>query len=297
MRPLRNTERVLTNAAVEEILAIERDKGAAMTIVFPADRAAWNHRVFVMVHGRGVSFRDGSLKPRNRNADDLDKYDRLLLAKGYAVVKTHRSTVENVGEIATKVEDGTTVDYVAFNDTARYIMDFADVAKAMIAARLGVPARTYFYGHSAGARIGRGLNYTPGLNADRDGKRFFDGFFFNPFAFARATVTPGQPIPSSGGRALADALGTDFGPDLDALLTRGQEPALRRALAEAARKPTSGWKTSNLSFAPPLQRPGKIWGIGLNFATTLRKISASEGIVSGANSEKHAAWTFGKIQT
>jgi NAD(P)H-dependent flavin oxidoreductase YrpB (nitropropane dioxygenase family) len=32
MRALRNTERVLTNATVEEILAIERDKGAAMTI-------------------------------------------------------------------------------------------------------------------------------------------------------------------------------------------------------------------------------------------------------------------------
>src|SRR5437879_7461658 len=32
MRPLRNTERVLTNAAVEEILAIERDKDADTTI-------------------------------------------------------------------------------------------------------------------------------------------------------------------------------------------------------------------------------------------------------------------------
>src|SRR6266404_3361711 len=32
MRPLRNTERVLTNAAVEEVLSIERDKGAATTI-------------------------------------------------------------------------------------------------------------------------------------------------------------------------------------------------------------------------------------------------------------------------
>ena len=32
MRPLRNTERVLTNAAVEEILAIERERGAATTI-------------------------------------------------------------------------------------------------------------------------------------------------------------------------------------------------------------------------------------------------------------------------
>jgi nitronate monooxygenase len=32
MRPVRNTERVLTNAAVEEILAIERENGAATTI-------------------------------------------------------------------------------------------------------------------------------------------------------------------------------------------------------------------------------------------------------------------------
>jgi len=32
MWPLRNTERVLTNAAVDEILTTERDKGAATTI-------------------------------------------------------------------------------------------------------------------------------------------------------------------------------------------------------------------------------------------------------------------------
>jgi hypothetical protein len=154
----------------------ERDKGAAMTIVFPADRTAWNRKVFVMVHGRGVSFKDGGLKPWDKNANDLDKYDRLLLEKGYAVVKTHRSTVENVGEITATLEDGTTVDYIAFNDTARYVMDFADVAKKMLATRLGEVRRTYFYGHSAGARIGRGLNYTPGLNVGRDGGRFFDAF-------------------------------------------------------------------------------------------------------------------------
>ena len=37
------------------------------------------------------------------------------------------------------------------------------------------------------------------------------GFFFNPFAFARPTVLPGQPIPSSGGTATAGELGTDIG--------------------------------------------------------------------------------------
>ena len=154
----------------------ERAKGAAMTIVFPADRARFNHKIYVMVHGRGVSFKDGSLKAWDRNANDLDKYDRLLLDKGYAVVKTHRSTVENIGEITATLEDGSTVDYVAFNDTARYVTDFAEVAMRMITARLGAVSRTYFYGHSAGARIGRGLNYTPGLNVGRGGARFFDGF-------------------------------------------------------------------------------------------------------------------------
>src|SRR5205807_6240706 len=37
------------------------------------------------------------------------------------------------------------------------------------------------------------------------------GYFFNPFAFARPTVLPGQLIPSSNGTATASATGTDFG--------------------------------------------------------------------------------------
>jgi nitronate monooxygenase len=47
MRPLRNTERVLTNATVEEILAIEREKGAATTIedIRHLVGGARNHRV------------------------------------------------------------------------------------------------------------------------------------------------------------------------------------------------------------------------------------------------------------
>jgi hypothetical protein len=164
------------------VAAYERDKGAAMTVVFPSDKSAWNGSVFVMVHGRGVSFKEGSLKPWNRNLDpaqparDLDKYDLLLLSKGYAVVKTHRTSTENLGEIKATLEDGSTVDYIAFNDTAKYVLDFAAVGKKMIAERMGAsPAHVYMYGHSAGARIGHALNYSPGLNVGRDGKRFFDG--------------------------------------------------------------------------------------------------------------------------
>ena len=163
------------------VATYERDKGAAMTLLLPA-RSAWNKKVFVMVHGRGVSMKEGNLKPWDRNFDaahpaaDLDKYDMLLLSKGYAVVKTHRTTTEGLGEITTKLEDGSTVDYAAFNDTAHYVTDFTGVAETMITERLGgAPARTYFYGHSAGARIGHTLNYQAGLNVGRNGKRIFDG--------------------------------------------------------------------------------------------------------------------------
>jgi hypothetical protein len=164
------------------IATYQRDKGAAMTVIVPATAAAWNNKAWVTVHGRGRSFKEGNLRAWNKNVDpanpsaDLNKYDRLMLAKGFALVKTHRTSSEGLGEIIATLDNGTTIDDVAFNDSARYIMDFASVAHSAIAKQLGKPpARTYFYGHSAGARIGRGINYTPGLNADRDGTAFFDG--------------------------------------------------------------------------------------------------------------------------
>ena len=65
--------------------------------------------------------------------------------------------------IATVLENDRTFNYAGFNDTHRYITDFTIVAENLIKKRLGqAPARTYFYGHSAGARIGRGLNYVAG---------------------------------------------------------------------------------------------------------------------------------------
>ena len=160
----------------------ERAKGAAMSIVYPADASGWNGKMWVTVHGRGASFKEGQLKVWDKYLDpadpakDLNKYDKLMLAKGYAVVKTKRTSSEGLGEIIATLEDGTTVDYVAFNDSAAYIKDFTELAEKVVATKLGrAPTRTYFYGHSAGARIGRGINYTPGLNKGRDGKPLFDG--------------------------------------------------------------------------------------------------------------------------
>jgi hypothetical protein len=164
------------------IAAYERDKGASMTVIYPADRSSWNGKLWVTVHGRGSSFKEGQLKAWNKNVDpsdptrDLNKYDKEMLGKGYALAKTRRTSAEGLGEIIATLEDGSTVDYVAFNDTANYIKDFTEVAEKALQNRLGqAPRRTYFYGHSAGARIGRGINYTPGLNKGRDGQPMFDG--------------------------------------------------------------------------------------------------------------------------
>jgi len=164
------------------IARYERAKGAGMAVIFPRDRSAWNGKMWVTVHGRGASFKEGGLKAWDKNLDaadplaDLNKYDKLMLSKGYALAKTRRTSAEGLGEIITTLDDGTTVDYAAFNDNANYIKDFTEVAENVVRQRLGAaPARTYFYGHSAGARIGRGINYTPGLNVARDGTVMFDG--------------------------------------------------------------------------------------------------------------------------
>jgi alpha/beta hydrolase family protein len=164
------------------VAAYERAKGASMTIIVPRDRSAWNGKMWVTAHGRGTSFKEGQLKAWNKyvSPDNViqgfDRYDRLMVSKGYAVVKTRRTSTEGLGEIIATLEDGSTVDYAAFNDSVRYIMDFGDVAKKIVTERLGqAPSRVYLYGHSAGARIGHAVNYAPGLNVGRDGKRFFDG--------------------------------------------------------------------------------------------------------------------------
>lgn len=81
---------------------------------------------------------------------------------------------------------------------------------------------------------------------------------------------------------LNDALATDFGPDLDTFLRRGQQDQLGKAM-DSERVPKSGWRASNLRFAPPLAHPSKIWGIGLNFREHAADLAADVG-------DEPAAW-------
>ena len=71
---------------------------------------------------------------------------------------------------------------------------------------------------------------------------------------------------------LNDALGADFGPDLDTFLRRGQHEELVKRLG-SARAPQSGWKAEKLRYAPPIARPRKIWGVGLNFAAHAKDLA------------------------
>jgi hypothetical protein len=91
-------------------------------------------------------------------------------------VKSHRTSDTLGGDVQVVLEDGTVYVSRNLNDNAQYIVDFTLLAKKTLQKRLGKPpARTYFYGHSAGGRVGRSLNYVPGLNLAPDGKKVFDG--------------------------------------------------------------------------------------------------------------------------
>ncbi len=180
----------------EPVLAFadyRRAQGAAMSLFFPQDPAAWNGRVWVMAHGAGPGTdRSWDAGLGGNAARGAGAYPEELLARGFAVAVTRRAANavalgRNASPPPTGVqavlEDGTKVDYVAFNDSATYIKDFTDVADKFLERRLKrLPTRRYFYGHSAGARIGRGMNYTAGLNRRADGKPFFDGFFVDDSA-------------------------------------------------------------------------------------------------------------------
>lgn len=176
----------------ERLLAIaryERLRGSAILLAYPRSADDWNGKLWVTVHGRGRSFRNGSLKIWNRyyDPDDpigaFDKIERVMLAKGYAIAVTNRTSEQGIGEVIATLEDGTVIDFAAFNDTASIIKDFTYVAESALEDRLGrKPARTYLYGHSAGARIGRSINYTPGLNDGPDGQAVFDGFLLDDSA-------------------------------------------------------------------------------------------------------------------
>jgi hypothetical protein len=68
-----------------------------------------------------------------------------------------------------------------------------------------------FYGLNNGVNPLARPNWAPGITAGAATSNIPAGYFFNPFVFARPIVVSGNPIASSGGRAIANAVGTDIG--------------------------------------------------------------------------------------
>ena len=68
-----------------------------------------------------------------------------------------------------------------------------------------------FYGLNNGATPLARPNWAPGATRNSAFSSVPPGYFFNPFAFVRPTVTTGHTIPSSNGAAIAHATGSDIG--------------------------------------------------------------------------------------
>ncbi len=67
------------------------------------------------------------------------------------------------------------------------------------------------YGLSGGSTPLARPNFAPGATRETAMSNAPEGYYFNPAAFVRPNVAAGQPIPSSGGKFIADAAGTDIG--------------------------------------------------------------------------------------
>ncbi len=172
-----------TTKPLRAVVRYEADKGSGMTLLWPEEASAWNGKLYVTVHGTGRSFRNGTLKPWDRNidpahpTDDLTKFEKVMLLKGYAVAVTRRnSEMATPGDYTVTLRDGTTLDGRNASEAPELILSFTKLAHNILRTRLQrEPTRTYWYGKSSGARLGLLLNYYNSLNRDADGSPIIDG--------------------------------------------------------------------------------------------------------------------------
>ena len=171
-------------------LRYEASMGTSVTLVYPEAGTPWNKKLFMTVHGRSGSFKGGTLKAWNENLDpadplgDLTGYEKAMLEIGYAVAKTRRNAGSDgsdsrlgQGDYATVLDDGEIVEGRNLNIHSDLLLDMVRLSRNLLEDRLGEkPVRTYWYGHSAGAMIGRVINFLPDLNRDENGAPLIDGF-------------------------------------------------------------------------------------------------------------------------
>ena len=73
-------------------------------------------------------------------------------------------------------DDGTVLRNRNVTEQPPLIMQFAKLAANLAKPIVGeLPRKTYWYGHSGGARPGRMVSYKAGINVDDDGTPIIDG--------------------------------------------------------------------------------------------------------------------------
>ncbi len=167
----------------------EGSAGVGMTVFYPDSETAWNRKLYVHIHERGFCAGEGSgstaLDRYHRDPlRDVSKYDKLMLDKGYAVTRSRQtvtgttSTDQDVPRCSTvTLDDGTVLIDGNFTDHAGLHLGFVKLIENFLKSRLGQePSRTYWYGHSSGARVGRLINYKAGWNIGQNGQPLIDGF-------------------------------------------------------------------------------------------------------------------------
>jgi hypothetical protein len=159
------------------------EKGNLLTIFMPASAKGWNGKMFVLVHGMSSYGKVGDLQPRTAGRYNPlmgdNEFAGLMIDEGYVVVHTSRPAArrENGASETVVLTDGTKMGEKSFGYHAGLIKDWTALARRIVRDRLGRdPDRTYYYGKSAGASLGRLINYVPGVNSSADRKRVFDGF-------------------------------------------------------------------------------------------------------------------------
>jgi hypothetical protein len=167
------------------ILRYEAAKGTSLTLTYP--ESGWNGKLFVLVHGRSGSFLKGTMSAWDEYFDsekpfDVNKYEKAMLAKGYAIARTRRNADGfAIGDYVAVLDDGTVWPDQNINMTPELILDEVRLLNNFLKERLGRrPTRNYWYGHSAGAYTGLALNYliqsNSGINKDADGRETISGF-------------------------------------------------------------------------------------------------------------------------
>lgn len=168
------------------ILRYDMYKGASMSLMYPED-GSWNGKLFLTLPGSD-SFRYGSIVQWDKNYDpedpmgDVSRYHKLILSKGYALAMTRRNHANRKagdGDYSVRLLDGTVLLDKNPVDNPELIIGYAQVAQELLATKLGnKPTRTYWYGHSGGARKGKLVNYNNYLtsaNIGPDGQPIIDG--------------------------------------------------------------------------------------------------------------------------